>query len=122
MAESLRCHRTDASCRADYDANELVTATTGDTVKTHTYDANGNHTLVETRVNDVLTVTEQTWYDELDRRLRYVRSDGGGPQEESFTYRGASWLPWDLLHSGPRSPSARTIPQLQQRRNLADRG
>ena len=76
---------------AHNNANQLVTETTGNTVKTYSYDANGNETLVETRVNDVLTVTEQTFYDEPNRRLRYVRSNGGGPQEESFTYRGASW-------------------------------
>lgn len=67
--------------------NQLVTETTGTTVKTYSYDKNGNNVGTETKINTTVLATETLDYDELNRMLFYTGPRG----TEAFTYRGAEW-------------------------------
>jgi RHS repeat-associated protein len=64
-----------------------VTETSGTSVKTYSYDPNGNVLTTVEEVMGIEIAREDMTYDELNRMLTH--SGPGG--EETFTYRGAEW-------------------------------
>ena len=68
--------------------NQLTTETCGASVKTYSYDKNGNVTKIEEEVGGTTVVaTEELYYDKLNRMTKYAGPAG----TESFAYRGAEW-------------------------------
>ena len=67
--------------------NQLVTETSGASVKTYSYDQNGNTTDIDEKVGAVTVAEEDMTYDKLNRMTAYTGPRGS----ESFSYRGAEW-------------------------------
>jgi RHS repeat-associated protein len=67
--------------------NQLVTETSGASVKTYSYDKNGNALLIVEDVMGIEIAREEMTYDELNRMLSHTGPNG----TETFTYRGAEW-------------------------------
>jgi RHS repeat-associated protein len=67
--------------------NQLTTETSGTSVKTYSYDANGNVLSIIEEVGGVEVSAEHMEYDELNRMLSHTGPKG----TETFTYRGAEW-------------------------------
>jgi len=67
--------------------NQLVTETSGASVKTYSYDPNGNALAIVETVMGIEIAREEMAYDELNRMLSHTGPSG----TESFTYRGAEW-------------------------------
>jgi RHS repeat-associated protein len=67
--------------------NQLVTESCGLSVRTYSYDKNGNTTGIEEKVGETVIATETMTYDELNRMTGYAGPRGS----ESFGYRGAEW-------------------------------
>ena len=67
--------------------NQLVTETSGTSVKSYSYDRNGNTTSIVETVGEVEVAIEEMTYNELNRMTSYAGPRGS----ESFAYRGAEW-------------------------------
>ena len=67
--------------------NQLVTEASGASVKTYSYDPNGNVLSIVEDVMGIEIAREEMTYDELNRMLSHAGPNG----TENFTYRGAEW-------------------------------